>query len=768
MGSHDANPGHQIEVILQSVDSLPTLTPVATRVLSIGSSERADFAELTRLIEADPALTSKIIGLCRRASLGLGDRITTVKRALVMLGFEAVRAAVLSVSVYDLVCTQAAERDAQLAAEASAEGSGTGRAFDRVGFWMYSVGVASAAELLAAGNRQLRVKPDEAFVAGLLHGLGKPILDLLLPRAYGRVVEIAEKRRSDLAPVEREVFGIDHHAAARRIAERWGLPAALRDAMWLYDHPVTSLPEGVAADVVKVVAVARALCRELHLGNCGDHGPVDSAASACEAAGLSRKSLDNATRRLHVAVSDHSKVLGLDEQAPPELLLRSIMAANHSLAQLSADFESRAHEGRRVAEVLSAIAEFWRIGGGSGEVVRTLGAMARSAARVLGEGRWGALLDRGDGRHWLLCLFDSEGGLARSQEAEPPDNLAGLDLAHASQWTERTGVRSALAAWAGRELGLDAEVAPLRIVITGEGDGILGCVMLTTAPEPEEPPEPKHLMPLRATWSAALSAAVHRRATERLADSLADSNRALAAAQAKLTEAEAMARLGEITAGAAHEMNNPLTVIRGRAQIMAETLAEPRDRGVAGTIAQAAADLSDIVTALHELSRPGEAERSVVPVTEVLGRAVGLVQGASGRVHLDLPRELPTPLLADLDGPRISRALAELIRNARDWAPEGNVRARVQIDPADDRLVIRIEDDGPGLSSKAMRHAFDPFFSERPAGRGRGLGLPLARRLVELHGGSVRLEPGESGGTVATISLPGWRPAHEREAEHAA
>jgi signal transduction histidine kinase/HD-like signal output (HDOD) protein len=765
MGSHESNPAHQIEVILQSVDSLPTLTPVATRVLNIGSSDRADFGELTRLIEADPALTSRIIGLCRRASLGLGDRITTVKRALVMLGFEAVRAAVLSVSVYDLVSGEAAERDARL--EWSVGGEGPGRAFDRVGFWMYSVGVASAAELLAAGNRKLRVKPDEAFVAGLLHGLGKPILDLLLPRAYGRVVELAEKRRADMAPIEREIFGIDHHAAARRIAERWGLPPALRDAVWLYDHPLSGLPEGVAVDVVRVVSVARTLCRELHLGNSGDHGPVDSAASACEAAGLSKKSLDDAMRKLHGAVSEHSKVLGLDEQAAPELLLRSITAANRSLARLSADLEHRAHEGKRVAEVLSAIAEFWRIGGGTGEVVRTLGAMARSAARVLGEGRWGTVLDRGENA-WLLCLFDSEGGLARSTEAHRPEQLAGLELATPSAWTERTGVRSALASWAGRELGLDTQNAPMRVVVACEGDGVPGCVMLTTAPAPEEAHDPRHLMPLRATWSAALSAAVQRRVTERLADSLADSNRALAAAQAKLTEAQSMARLGEMTAGAAHEMNNPLTVIRGRSQLLAESLTDERDRKTASAIAGAAADLSNLVTALHELGRPGEAEREAAPITEVLGRAIGLVPGASGMVRLDIHGSLPVPLMAEVDGPRLSRAIAELIRNARDWAPEGIVHARVQIEGPDGRLCIRIEDDGPGLSPKARRHAFDPFFSERPAGRGRGLGLPLAKRLVELHGGSIRLEAGASGGTHAVISLPDWRPAQDREAGQAA
>lgn len=770
MANHSlhSNAAHQIEVILQSVDSLPTLTPVATRVLSIGSSEHADFGELTRLIEADPALTSKILGLCRRAALGLGDRITTVKRALVMLGFDAVRAAVLSVSVYELISGEAEHRDGQFAAEIGEGEPTAGRAFDRVGFWMYSVGVASAAELLAAGNRELKVKPDEAFVAGLLHGLGKPVFDLLLPRAYGRVVEIADRRRSDMAPVEREVFGIDHHAAARRIAERWGLPAALRDVVWLYDHPVGSLPEGVAGDVLRVVAAARTLCRELHLGVCGDHGPIESAASVCDAAGLSRRSLDETTRRLHEAVSERSKVLGLDEQAPPELLLRSITAANRSLARLSGELEVRAHEGKRVGEVLAAVAEFWRVGGGSGDLLRTLGAMARSAARVLGDGRWGAVLDLGAGGGWLLCLFDSEGSLSRSAASRPPGSLEGLDLAHASAWFDRSGGRSELCAWAGAELGFDPAGSPLRVVVACEGNGVPGCVMFTDAPRREDAPESKHLLPLRATWSAAVSAAVSRGASERLAESLADANRALAAAQAKLGEAQAMARLGEMTAGAAHEMNNPLTVIRGRAQLLADSLGDEGDRATAEKIAAAAGDLSDMVTSLHEISRPGDAERSPSPIGEVLGRALELAGEGSGLVELEIPADWPIPFPVDVDGARLARAVAELLRNARDSSPEGIVRVRVQIEPADGRLVIRIEDDGPGLSSKALRHAFDPFFSERPAGRGRGLGLPLARRLVELHGGSIRLEPGERGGAAAVISLPDWRPSQEREAGRAA
>ncbi len=771
-GGHAQTSG-QIEVILASVDSLPTLSPVAMRVLSIGSSLDADFDELTRLIEADPALTIKIIGLCRRAALGLGDRITTVKRALVMLGFEAVRAAILSVSVYELISQEARERDASLSQRAS--GDEKGPVFDRVGYWMYCVGVASAAELLAASNKRLRVKPEEAFVAGLLHGLGKPILDLLLPRAYGRVVEVAMGRRCNTAQVEREVFGIDHHAAAKRIAERWGLPDALRDVMWLYGHPLEALPEGVSVDLVKIVSVARALCRELHIGDCSDYGPVESAGSLAEQAEISQSSLDHATRYVHEAVADRCKVLGLDEHAPPELLLKSITAANKSLSKLSEELERKASEGKVVGRVLGAVAAFWKHGGSSSDVVRTLGAMALSASRVLGHGRWGAVLDQGADRPCLVCLFDVRGQVIRSVESPLPAELSEIDLARSTTWESSTGVRTALARWAGRELGLDTQVMPLRIVRAcanetpagGCASGVPGCVLLTDGKPSEDEPDEKYLMPLRASWSAGLSACIERAKAGALAEHLARSNQALAAAQARLTEARSMARLGEMTAGAAHEMNNPLTVIRGRAQLLAEYLEDEKDRQSARMIVQAAADLSDLVTALHKLAKPGPVERSATPIQEILEGAAWLGMQASGshsadekgmeipaRVCVDVP---PEPIVAFVDSEKLVRALGELVANAREWSTGGNVELRVQIAPENGRLEIAVLDDGPGLSHKARLHAFDPFFSEHQAGRRRGLGLAVARRLIELMDGSITLENRKQGGVRALVSIDNWQ-----------
>src|SRR3954467_13367358 len=120
------SPAAQIEAILREVESLPTLSPVATRLLQIAGVEDADLDALVEIIESDPALSARLLGLCRRADKGLGDRITTVRRAVVMLGLEAVQAAALSVSVYDVMESYTPE-------EADDGAAGTTLPFDREG-----------------------------------------------------------------------------------------------------------------------------------------------------------------------------------------------------------------------------------------------------------------------------------------------------------------------------------------------------------------------------------------------------------------------------------------------------------------------------------------------------------------------------------------------------------------------------------------------------------------------------------------------------------
>jgi len=103
-GATRSPPDHrQVELVLQSLDTLPTLGPIAARAIRLGSASQPEFDEITKLVESDPALTAKILSICQRVATGVPRSITTVRRAVVMLGWEAVQSAILSVQIYELL-----------------------------------------------------------------------------------------------------------------------------------------------------------------------------------------------------------------------------------------------------------------------------------------------------------------------------------------------------------------------------------------------------------------------------------------------------------------------------------------------------------------------------------------------------------------------------------------------------------------------------------------------------------------------------------------
>jgi signal transduction histidine kinase len=108
------------------------------------------------------------------------------------------------------------------------------------------------------------------------------------------------------------------------------------------------------------------------------------------------------------------------------------------------------------------------------------------------------------------------------------------------------------------------------------------------------------------------------------------------------------------------------------------------------------------------------------------------------------------------DAELVAQVLSEPIANAMLAKPGGEVHISIESEAFTDRLKVRVIDRGPGLSAKALTHAFDPFFSEQPAGRRAGLGLARARSLVDLMGGTIEVanNPGDIGGAYAELVLP--------------
>jgi len=382
-GSPVAAPtAEDIELILRKLEELPTLSTVATRVMNLTSVAEADIDEIISLLEADPALSGRLLSLCRRASLGVSQSVTTVRRAVTLLGLEAVQSAVLSTQIYEVMVQSSLAGERREGEGGTADGQNVG--FDRTGFWKHSVAVASCAELLVAENRVLKLKPDEAFTCGLIHDIGKLVLDWTLPRTYGKVIALAEAKSANLAAVERAVIGLDHQAVGKRLAEHWGLPHILTDVVWLHGSSPAAVADVRYRPMILLVTLADAMCRRLHLGWSGSCEAPPVLAEFCDALDLPVSALARIEAQLHEAVARRCTDLGLGESSSSELIVQSITAANGKLSRLSKACAQRGEQVRLLQRASDAVVQFTAADlPAAGSVGTSAGGVSSAARRVI-------------------------------------------------------------------------------------------------------------------------------------------------------------------------------------------------------------------------------------------------------------------------------------------------------------------------------------------------------------------------------------------------
>jgi two-component system NtrC family sensor kinase len=214
---------------------------------------------------------------------------------------------------------------------------------------------------------------------------------------------------------------------------------------------------------------------------------------------------------------------------------------------------------------------------------------------------------------------------------------------------------------------------------------------------------------------------------------------------------EAMA---ELSAGASHEINTPLAVISGHGQYLLKNETDEARRKALHSIVRQTEKIHSILADLMHYARPGVTKFQPLELNQLLQQtANGLQRYASEREVTIRVTASPTPVWIDADPKQLGMALAALVRNGLEAAEQdGWVRIRPIHRP--DRIDLIVEDSGPGLDEESLDHLFDPFYSGRSAGRGRGLGLPMAWRLAREHGGDVRYVPIPDGPTRFVLSLP--------------
>jgi two-component system, NtrC family, sensor histidine kinase PilS len=223
--------------------------------------------------------------------------------------------------------------------------------------------------------------------------------------------------------------------------------------------------------------------------------------------------------------------------------------------------------------------------------------------------------------------------------------------------------------------------------------------------------------------------------------------------EAALERARHLAALGELAASLAHEIRNPLSAVSGSFQMLA---ARPdfneEDRSLVQIVVREVSRMERLVTDMLEYARPRDPELRVIDLSAVAGevvRAFHMGKDIEGR-SIEFAGDA---VFANADGAQIRQVVWNLVRNAAQVTDDGgSVRVLVERDAETGDAVIAVADDGPGIPDRDRARIFDPFFSTRE--RGLGLGLAICRRIVDSHGGTILVEPGDPGGTIFEIHLP--------------
>jgi putative nucleotidyltransferase with HDIG domain len=234
------------EALIKNAGDLKVLPFVARKVLDTIGDERSSVADLSDIIEKDQTISARVLKISNSALYGLRQEVTSVHHALLLLGFKTIRSLVLSVSTKSLY-KQFGMKEKII--------------------WDHSVGAAIAAKIISAGFGS--EVEEIAFIGGLMHDIGKVVLNNETPEAFSEVIMKIYNDGSYSMDAEEEMYGYNHAEIGAKVAEKWGFPARL--VKIIGNHHLTAehldeVSDSMEARSIACVNIADNICKVLGIG----------------------------------------------------------------------------------------------------------------------------------------------------------------------------------------------------------------------------------------------------------------------------------------------------------------------------------------------------------------------------------------------------------------------------------------------------------------------------------------------------------------------
>lgn len=734
--------GRQVELIIRQIDSLSTLPEIATAFLTNSLDGRCDVAELSQIIESDPAITSKIFSLAYDEQVRFTDGRPSIGEAIAKLPIETIVGCLLSIKVFQ---AQAADNESLAKS-----------VLPRRQLALHGLATACCAKKIAD------IVLDEcdrsiAFSAGLLHDIGKLAIADVMPKSFEKIAAEAKKRGTSMRVIEHEHLGVDHTVIGKRLGEKWHFPDQIVLGIWLHHSDTEVIADNVEnAKIAQVVRLADIIARRCGIGLSGsfdDPGSVDEVAASL---GISGDAVADIEACLSDEVAAKSRLLGFSGVGDAGGAYCQLVGETAS--QLSASNSELNAENRRLSinsALMGLVNEFALSVTPSMLPCDIALSLARCWQKHFQTGPVAVYLCEDSAESLVEVASVDDTGACGAALLKVGDDASAMVLAGVDGF----GVYDAgnRCQWLFDQLEVKFDVARTKFIpLPAHGKACGGVVFEQRLPG-DIGAQSANLEVFSAIAGRilALSLAAQKQGT--LAEKFAQAISQLKDMRHKVADANLLSSVAEMAAGAAHELNNPLAVISGRVQLLYEVEVDESKKNMLKQIQDRAAEISRTVNDLMKFSRPKKPEPLRVSVLVLVDGAVETVRANAGmkqiKAELDQIDDLHDVMI---DPGQVVTALANIVSNSVDsyGGDSGVVMISGACGQSEGSVTFQICDTGCGMDSDTLSKAVHPFFSAKAAGRKRGMGLAHSQRLLLLNKCTMQITSTPDKGTCVTITLP--------------
>jgi PAS domain S-box-containing protein len=225
----------------------------------------------------------------------------------------------------------------------------------------------------------------------------------------------------------------------------------------------------------------------------------------------------------------------------------------------------------------------------------------------------------------------------------------------------------------------------------------------------------------------------------------------------QMAQAEKLASIGQLSAGVAHEINNPLGIILGYTQLLLKNNSPAEERhDDLKTIEKNVRNCKSIVEDLLSFARGSEAKKEITRIHDIIDDVLSFMQHHSNLDNIQISTEYaPQVPPMELDEKKMRQVFLNLLMNAKHAVDQsGTIKITTRLNSTGDQLQVKVADSGHGIDKKNLSRIFDPFFTTKPTGEGTGLGLSVSYGIIKNHGGDIAVESEVGKGSTFTMTLP--------------